>query len=152
MYLIIKKEKIMILNIKSSVLSSFGLLEDDLNHSDIIKPHLSKLSEIAQKVVDQLKDGFQWHDIMSLGVIIPDVMKIASEIEITGAEKRNFVIEAVWIIYHSIDTGPDGKANRINLPLVFGSLEERIEKAIFKIATEFAINAAYPYLKEKGEV
>jgi hypothetical protein len=58
----------------------------------------------------------------------------------------------VWLIYHSIDTGPDGEQNRINLPIVFGSLEEKIEKSMIRIATEFAINAAYPYLKKEGSV
>ena len=141
------------LDARTSIASSFESLFGGLNNSDILEPHLPALSDMAQKVVDQLKDGFQWSDLMILGAIIPDVMKIAATLnDTTGAEKKSFVIEAVWVVYHSIDTGPDGKANRINLPLVFGSLEEKIEKSILKIATEFAINAAYPYLKKDGAV
>ena len=132
----------------------------DLQDGDLMEKYANQFAEMAADVVEAVKDGLQISDLMILGTLVPDVMKIAAGIEgASGEEKRRFVVDAVWLVYHSVDTGPDGTQNRIKVPgahwlskLGMTATEEKIERFILKLGTEFAINAAYSYMKEKDEV
>jgi len=127
---------------------------------ELMDKYADKFAEMAADVAEAVKDGLQLSDLMILGNIVPDIMKIAASVEsASGEQKRQFVIDAVWLIYHSVDTGPDGQHNRIKVPgahwlskLGMTATEEKIERFILKLGTEFAINAAYSYMKEKSEV
>lgn len=133
---------------------------EDFTTGALMLAHADQFAVMGADVAEAVKDGLQLHDIVLLGDLVPDIMKIAAKIEgAAGAEKRQFVIDVIWVIYHSVDTGPDGKHNRIKVPgahwlskLGFTSTEESIERFILKIGTEFAIKAAYSLLKEKSDV
>lgn len=128
-------------------------LSDQVADPERLEEKLPELAAIADDVVDVFKDGWQWADLISLGELVRPIMVLASEIEAyTGEQKRQFVVDAVWLIYRSIDGGPSGNENRINIPLVFGSIETKIEKKIVAFVTDFAIGSLFNVLREKGEV
>jgi len=133
---------------------------EEFQTGELMEKYADKFAEMAADVAEAVKDGLQITDLMLLGNLVPEIMKIASGIEgAEGEKKRQFVVDAVWLIYHSVDTGPDGTQNRIRVPgvswlskLGFTATEEKIERFILKLGTEFAINSAYSYMKEKLEV
>jgi hypothetical protein len=132
----------------------------DIQSGDIMNQFSDQFAQMAADVVAAAKDGFGLSDIPILSKLVPEVMGIAKQIEgASGEAKKQFVIDTIWVIYHSVDTGPDGNNNRIKIPFLswlsylgIKSSEEKVERFILKVATEFAIDAAYPYLKDKGEV
>lgn len=137
-------------------LNSDGKLENGA----LLLKHSEEFSKMAADVAEAIKDGFDFSDLSLLAKLVPEIMEIAAKIEgASGEDKKSFVIDAVWLIYHSVDTGPDGKYNRLKIPFLgwlsflgISAAEEKVERFILKVATEFAIEAAYSYLKEKGVV
>lgn len=125
-----------------------------------MEKYSDQFAQMASDVVAAIQDGFDLGDIVIFGDLVTEVMKIAKDIEsASGEQKQQFVVDSVWLIYHSVDTGPDGKNNRIKVPgahwlskLGLTATEEKIERFILKIGTEFAIRSAYSYMKEKDEV
>jgi len=112
---------------------------------------LPEIPSIVEKVSAKLEDGFQWTDLIVIGGIIPDAMKIVDKFpDLTNEEKHELVLDAVWIVYKTIDKYPDN-ANNINIPLVFGVIEEKLEYAITRLAAGMAIKAVYPAYKEAKE-
>jgi hypothetical protein len=132
----------------------------DFETGDLMEQFAPQFAEMAADVAEAIKDGLDIGDIVIMGDLVTDIMKIAKKIEnAPGEQKHQFVIDAVWLIYHSVDTGPDGNQNRIKVPgahwlTKFGITEpeEKLERFTLKVATEFAMRAAYKYMKEKDEV
>jgi hypothetical protein len=137
-----------------SGLNNSGNIQD----GELMAKYSDKFAQMAADVSDVLKDGFQVSDLVVLGALVPDIMKIADELESApGTQKKQFVVDAVWVIYHSVDTGPDGKHNRIHVPGLswlskFGisAPEEKVERYVLKLATEMAVEAAYVRLGGTG--
>lgn len=132
----------------------------DVQNGELMEKYADQFAQMAADVVEAIKDGFDLGDIVIFGDLVTDVMKVAKDIEdAPGEQKHQFVVDAVWLIYHSVDTGPDGQQNRIKVPgahwlskLGMTATEEKIERFILKVGTEFAIRSAYSYMKEKEEV
>lgn len=127
-----------------------------LKNGAIIEANMQAFAQMAADVLAVVKDGFQFSDLAILAKLVPELMGIAKNIAgASGDDKRQFVVDCVWIIYHSVDTGPDGKQNRIKVPFVswlswlgIGATEEQVERLVLKLATEFAIEAIYTHLKK----
>ena len=134
--------------------------KSDLQEGELMEKYGPELSKMAATVVDVLEDGIQIEDFKALGPMVPQIMIIAAGIEgAPGEQKRRFVVDAVWIVYHALDTGPDGKQNRVKVPYLawLSSIgislpEEKLERFALKLATETAIDAAFDYMREKGVV
>ena len=118
--------------------------------SSIIKERLPEIYEAADKVVVNIKDGFSFSDLLILGEMVPEIMAMASKVEgFSNEDKHRFVVDAVWIVYKAIDTGPDGSQNRINIPVLFGNIEVKFEYVFIKYVVGFAIKTVYPFIKNK---
>ena len=132
----------------------------DVQNGALMEKHSDSFAQMAADVVAAVQDGFGLDDVVIFGDLVTDVMKIAKDIDgATGEQKEQFVIDSVWLIYHSVDMGPDGNHNRIKVPgahwlsaLGMTTTEEKIERFILKVGTQFAIRSAYSYMKEKGDV
>jgi len=122
-----------------------------IQSGDLMTKYSAKFAQMAADAAEAVKDGFQLRDLVIFGELVPEIMTIADEIKnATGEQKKCFVVDAVWVIYHSVDTGPDGKNNRIRVPglswlskIGITSTEEAVERYVLKIATEMAIEAVY---------
>jgi hypothetical protein len=143
----------------SSVISKLSS-SSSVTNGAVLQKYSNEFSSMAADVVASLKDGYQLSDIYVFSKLVPEIMAMAKDISgMTGEDKRGFVVDAVWVIYHSVDTGPDGSQNRFKIPFLsllsyigIKSSEEQVERFILKLITESAIDAAYSYLKEKGKV
>lgn len=121
--------------------------QEMFENGDLMEKYSDQFTEMAADVAEAVKDGLDIGDIVLLAELIPDIMKIAKNIEGAPQEQQEqFVVDAVWLIYHSVDTGPDGKQNRIKVPgahwlskLGMTSTEEKIERFVLKVGTEFAL-------------
>jgi len=134
--------------------------EEYFETGELMEQYADDFASMAADVSEAVKDGLDIGDIVIMGDLVNEIMKIASKIEeASGETKKQFVVDAVWLIYHSVDTGPDGEHNRIRVPgahwltkIGISEPEEKLERFALKMATEFAIRSVYSYMKEKGEV
>ena len=118
---------------------------------EVLEQRLPEIRKIADEVIDIMSDGFQFSDVISMFEFIGPLMSLAKEIEeFSGIQKEQFVVDAVWFIYKTVDTYPDGESNRINIPLLFGAMETSFEKKALDFATRSAVKAVYSFAKEKG--
>jgi len=118
-----------------------------------IAEKLPELAEIADMVSEALEDGFQFSDVVAFGKVVSPIMKLASKLgDLGGEAKKQFVVDAVWLTYKTLDGYPDGNANNINVPWLSGSVERRVERETITFCAEWAVNALYKDLKEKGDV
>ena len=102
----------------------------------ILEQKLPEIQVIADQVIDIMADGFQFTDVITMYKFIGPLMNMAKEIEeFSGIQKEQFVVDAVWFVYKTVDTYPDGVSNRINVPHLFGSLETAFEKNLLDFAT-----------------
>jgi hypothetical protein len=114
---------------------------------------IPELTEIVYSVVGSLADGFQWSDAVTLGKVVGPFMTLASTInDFTGEQKKQFVVDAVWLTYKTVDGYPDGTKNNINVPLLIGGLETKFERKIVTFAAEWAVNSLFDVLRDKGDV
>jgi len=126
-------------------------LVDTKSNIPILEQKLSEIQSIADQAIDIMADGFQFTDVISMYKFVGPLMDMAKEIEeFDGAQKEQFVVDAVWFIYKTVDTYPDGESNRINVPLLFGSMETAFEKKVLDFATRSAVKAVYGFGKEHG--
>ena len=121
----------------------------DVNYEELAS-RIPQLAEIAQILTEALEDGFQLSDLGVLAKIIGPCMELADEIEkFSGKEKKEFVLDAAWLTYRTIDTYPDGKQNNINLPMMAGGFERAVERRLVRACAQWAIEAVYDQRKKK---
>ena len=118
---------------------------------DVLEQRMPEIQKIADQAIDIMADGFQFSDVISMFEFIGPLMNLVKEMEgLTNAQKEQFVVDAVWFVYKTVDTYPDGESNRINVPLLFGAMETSFEKKVLDFATRSAVKAVYSFGKEKG--
>lgn len=108
-----------------------------------VEAHMPDLEEALDAVHNVFGDGFQWADVPAfIGEVVPEFMDVARKFkEETGAEKKQFVVDAVVATYFYYDP---------NLPWIPEPFESKIEAwAVPKLATA-AIEAAYKIGKKQG--
>ena len=142
-----------------SIKTAYDLLvaNGDIKNGALMAQYQKQFAQMASDVVAATQDGFNLSDVMLIAKLIPEIMTIAKSIEgASGEDKKNFTVDAVYLIYRSVDSGPDGKQNRIKVPFIswlsfvgITSTEEKVERALIKMATEFAIEGIYTVLKPK---
>jgi hypothetical protein len=112
-------------------------------NSSVINEKLEDIVKIADDVIDILKDGWQYSDIVDFFEVVGPLLKIADEIneDWDEAKKDQFMVDTIYLIYKTVDTYPDGKQNRINIPVLFGGLEEGFEKKMLEFMTRAALKA-----------
>jgi len=126
-------------------------MDDFEVENDKFEAILPEIPAIVERVTAKLEDGFQFSDLIVLGEIVPDVMRIVDKFpNLTNAEKHELVVDALWVIYKTIDKYP-GDANNINIPILFGGFEEKAEYFMIKVAIGTAIKAAYQYFADEPE-
>jgi len=128
---------------------------EDIKDEDVqkVREHTEEIHNIIGAVLDVFGDGLQLNDVTRIGEIVGPVMKLAASFkDYKGQEKKQFVIEVVWLVYRTVDTYPDGNHNNINIPFVFGSIERKLERGILSFSAGMAVDALYGRMKEGGEV
>jgi len=125
-------------------------LGDILKDLDLGDNTVEDVAYIYGEVDDAFEDGFQWSDISRLwGGAVASLVEMATNFStLTGEQKKEFVIKSSWTLYKLIDQDVDGSKNRINIPIVFGSLEEKIEEYMVTTMLPMAIEAAYSAFKD----
>ena len=129
--------------------------ESEIGAEDVekINENIDEVIRVVTQVCDLIKEGPELSDVSKIGQAVAPAMKWASEFkEYEGEQKRQFVIDLVWLIYRTIDTLPDGKGNNVNIPIVFGSLERRAERAFVHFAVGVAVDALFDRMRKQGEV
>jgi len=101
-----------------------------------VEAHMPELEEVLQALTNVFGDGFQWSDVpLFIGEVVPEFMDVARAFkEETGAEKKQFVIDAVVTTYFYYNP---------NLPWIPEPFETALEKWIVPKLAEAAIEAAY---------
>jgi hypothetical protein len=117
----------------------------------IINEKLEEIVKIADDVIDILKDGLQYSDAISFFEVVGPLMSLANTIseEWDEDKKDQFVVDAVYLIYKTVDTYPDGNQNNIDVPLLFGGLERGFEKKTLDFATRSALKALRSYIEKQ---
>ena len=128
---------------EGDVLAKFGLTPD-VDASADAAPILAIIEDTLKVVDTQLSDGFQWTDLLPIaGAIIGDLAEAIDHVEdATDDEKVEFVTACAWACYVTIDRGPEGDKNRIDIPLVPARWETSIEKKVVKEVVALAARAA----------
>jgi hypothetical protein len=130
----------------------------DIKSGALMEKYQQTFAGMASDVVASVKDGFSITDIMLIAKLVPEIMGIAKDIEgVDGETKKQFVVDSVYLVYRSIDSGPDGKQNRIKVPFLgwlsyvgITAAEEKIERTLLKLATEFAVEGVYTLMKKQA--
>jgi hypothetical protein len=106
-----------------------------------VTTQLPAVASILEEIDEALEDGFQWKDAATvLGAAIPELMKLADTFpDKTGAEKKQFVVDTVWVIYSHYN--PD-------IPWVPEFVENKLEEIAVPKMAEFAIEAVYQLYKK----
>jgi len=119
--------------------------------SSILTSNLPAITEIADEVVDILKDGWQFGDVIDFFEVIGPLMELVEDVsDLDEATKDQFVADAVYLIYQTVDTYPDGEQNNIDIPFVFGGIERGLEKRLVDFASRAAIKALRSYIAKKA--
>lgn len=109
----------------------------DLYSPETILATLILIEEnISKEVEEILSDGFQWSDIgQIIGSVVPGLMDVANYLsEKSGKEKKEYVVDVVWVIYESIDP---------NIPWLPDFIEKYVERSAIRSITEAAVEAVY---------
>ena len=115
----------------------------DASYEEIIK-RLPQLAEITGILGPALEDGFQAKDLSAFGKCVEPFMELADDVNsFTGPQKKQFVIDAVWFAFRTLDTYPDGKQNNINLPILSGRWEKAVERRLVIISVGWVVEALY---------
>ena len=123
------------------------------SHSELVTANIDTITEIVAELEHVFGDGLQWSDVTGLGECVAPIMKLASGFdELEGQDRKDFVIEVVWLAYKTVDGYPDGTKNNVNLPWIGGAFETKVEKTVIKFAASFAVDALYKRMKDEGEV
>jgi len=132
---------------------AFESLRSEDAVSDYVGTLLVDIYKISDEIVDIFSDGFSVRDITALGSIVPAAMTMVNGIDgLTGEEKKKLVRDIVLVVYTAIDRGPTGEENNINLPLVFGTIERKVELEMINFTTNIAVDALYNYMRSKGDL
>lgn len=129
------------------LLGKLGDLRDDLGMGDSVEEKMPEIAKVLEDLDDIFADGLQWDDAGKvLGQVVPDLMDVADGLEGTsGAEKRQFVVDAIWIIYKHYDP---------NIPWIPEWIENKLEQVVVGKLAEAAVEAAYKVyqkMKDKDE-
>ena len=111
-------------------------LRDDLGMGAAVEEKLPEIAKVLDGLDDIFGDGLQWDDAGKvLGKVVPDLMDVAATLEGTsGVEKRQFVVDAIWIIYKHYDP---------NIPWIPEWIENKLEQVVVGKLAEAAVEAAY---------
>ena len=142
-------------NIKDAFETVLEIVKGDIEDTSYgkIKQQIPEFVELVDTIAPALADGLDFGDMVVLAQIVEPLMVIAGKVgDYTGKEKKQFVIDAIWLTYRTIDTYPDGTKNNINIPFLWGRGEERFERKIVTLAAGWAINGLYKRMKKDGDV
>jgi hypothetical protein len=121
-------------------------LKEDLGMGASVEEKMPEIAGLLEDLDEIFADGLQWEDVGKvLGQVVPELMEIADSLEgKTGEEKREFVADAMWVIYKHYDP---------NIPWIPEWVENKLEKVVVAKLAEAAVEAAfklYKKLKEKN--
>ena len=132
---------------------SFESLKAEGVVSDYVGTLLVDIYKMSDEVVESLSDGFSVRDISILASIVPGAMKMVNGLsDLSGEEKKSLVRDIILVVYTAIDRGADGKQNNIDLPLVFGPIERKVERMMISFITNTVVDGLYGYMKSKGDL
>lgn len=121
------------------------------NHEKV-RENLETISGIVQTVELAAEDGIGWDDMTVIGELVGPIMALASGFDdYEGLSKKQFVVEAVWLIYKTIDTYP-GNRNNVDVPYLIGPFERKFERAVIGFAAGMAVDALFKRMRKSGEV
>lgn len=124
-----------------------------LRQGEVVQKFLPQIIDIAKNVGVVFGDGLQWADVLSLAKLIKPFMLLVKDVkELSGEDKKEFVKESFWLAYKTYDEGPSGKKNNINIPYLPDFIEKKVETFLIPLAVDFAVEALYGVLKEKGDI
>jgi hypothetical protein len=142
--------------IRESLSKAIGLIGDA---GGVSAQNLAEMGEQQEKLLaivvtvgDIFGDGLQLSDVAAVGKVVPDIMKLVKDLDWPGSDKKEFVIDAVWLVYKTVDTYPDGKQNNVNIPFLMGSWETKVERAFISFAAGMAVDAVFDRLRKDDEV
>jgi hypothetical protein len=121
------------------------------DNAEVINEKMEEIVAIADDVIDIVKDGWQYSDIVSFFEVVSPLLKLAGTISTEWDEEKQdqFIVDTIYLIYQTVDTYPDGNQNRINIPLLFGGVERSFEKKALEFMTRAALKALRSHLKNK---
>jgi len=118
---------------------------------DLLKNKLPDIVKIADEVIDILKDGWQLGDVVEFFEVIGPLLELVNDMsELDEEQKDQFIVDAVWMIYQTVDTYPDGNQNNIDIPIVFGGIERGLEKKAVDFAARSSIKAIRAWIAKKN--
>lgn len=122
------------------------------SNATILNENLPDIAKIADEVIDILKDGWQFSDVVDFFEVVGPLLELTESMtNLTDEEKDQFIVDAVYMIYQTVDTYPDGNSNNIDVPYVFGGIETGLEKRVIEFAARSALKAIRAYIAKKSE-
>ena len=124
----------------------------DSSNAGVLNEQLPDIAKIADDVIDILKDGWQFSDVVDFFEVVGPLLDLANNITgMDDEQKDQFVVDAVYMIYQTVDTYPDGNSNNIDVPYVFGGIETGLEKRVIEFAARSALKAIRAYMAKKSD-
>jgi len=124
----------------------------DSSDAGVLSEQLPDIAKIADDVIDILKDGWQFSDVVDFFEVVGPLLDLANNITgMDDEQKDQFVVDAVYMIYQTVDTYPDGNSNNIDVPYVFGGIETGLEKRVIEFAARSALKAIRAYMSKKSD-
>jgi len=119
-----------------------------LTQSTTIEQFLPQIKQIAADVQKAVGDGFQWSDVLVLMKIAKPLMLLVKDADgLANSSKCAFVKEAIWLAYKTYDDGPGGDENNIDIPILFGPFERKVEEIVIPLIAEVLVSGLYDELK-----
>lgn len=139
-------------------------LSDSKEVSDLIDKYLGPdvdnnpaaeaISDIVLTIESAMKaDAGTMAIARAIAEVASEVMEIVEGLKgVTGPEKKQLVQGLLWGLYSILDRGIDGTKNRVDIPWVPTGLEEKIEKKVVYLVSDFAIEAIVTYWNKRKNV
>lgn len=109
-----------------------------------VEEKLPDLVALTEDLDDIFGDGLQWDDVSAIFVrVVPRVMQIAESFGgRTGKQKKEFVIDSVYVLYKHYDP---------NIPRIPDFIENPLEAWLVPLLTELVIDTVHPFLFHKPD-
>lgn len=109
--------------------------KNQIKHLELVRGKMAEITSVAGEFRNIVGDGLQWKDIADFGKLVPQLVRLADDFgDLQGREKREFVVDVVWVVYKSID--PD-------IPWVPEIVENKLERFAVEQGVTFAVEALF---------
>ena len=115
-----------------------------MRRPNLVERYMPEVEVVALSVKNSLGNELRWADVLGMATLVEPLWSliVRSGKELTDEERQDFVVDAFWVIYKTLDGGPSGKGNGIDIPVLFSQFERgKAEETVVPMLVQFALSA-----------